>query len=158
MALPNYMNRILSDMHQFQKDNEITKQCITNVQYYYDIMNTKGFNVKAKPVIAIYSKLNGNEYITITVIHMVISYENGIILDPSYEIGSIQNCQYCDTIKGLIELLSTYPSPLTKEYIASIITQFVKFKKIADDINQDKFTICDKDFYHNQHDYIKGLR
>lgn len=157
MALPIFMNRILSHMHQFQKDNEITKECITNVQYYYDIMNTKGFNVKAKPVVALYSKLNGNEHTTITVIHMVIEYENGIILDPSYEISSIKNCQYCDSIKVLIELLSTYPTPLTKEYIASILTQFIKFKKIADDINLDKFIICNKDFYHNQHAYIESL-
>lgn len=157
MALPNYMNRILSHMHQFQKDNEIIGQCITNVQYYYDIMNTKGINVKAKPVVALYSKLNGNEYTTITVIHMVIEYENGIILDPSYEISSIKNCHYCDSIKVLIELLSTYPTPLTKEYIASILNQFIKFKKIADDINLDKFTICNKDFYHNQHAYIESL-
>ena len=61
MALPIFMSRVLSDMHQYQKDNEITKECITNVQYYYDIMNTKGFHVKVKPVVALYSKLNGNE-------------------------------------------------------------------------------------------------
>jgi hypothetical protein len=151
------MKRVLIGMHQFQKENEITKECITNVQYFYDIMNTEGLCVKAKPVFAIYSIINEMQYDTIVVIHMVIELKNGGIIDPSYEISSIDDCQYCDNTKTLIKTLSTYPSPLSKEYITSAITKFLKFKNLADDINANKFIICDKEFYHNQHDYITTL-
>lgn len=148
MSLPKFIDNLLSNMHYYQKKNEIKKQCITNVQYCYDSIISQGFNAKAKAVIAIY-KNNEEQYIS--TIHMVIELDNEIIIDPSYEISSIQECYYCDTIKRAIQVLSNNFKP--QEVISNMIKLFLQFKQIENEINTNKFVICNKDFYNNQHNF-----
>lgn len=147
MSLPIQAKALLYKMHQFQKDNKITKQCITNVQYFYDCIKASGFNVRAKAVIAF--RMNNMD--VYTVIHMVIDFNNQFIIDPSYEISSDNSYHYFDTIKGIIDFTTTNDILFEKKCITDIVNKFLKFKKFEDQINTGELVICDRDFYHNQH-------
>ena len=51
MNITTRISNIILSMREYQKENNITKQCITNSQYLYDIikMNSSN-NVKTKAV------------------------------------------------------------------------------------------------------------
>jgi hypothetical protein len=135
-------------MIEFQKNNNIKGQCITNTQYLYDHINHNFSNIKhkAKAVICV---TNNNNIIT-CIVHMVIIIDNNIY-DPSYEIISLNNLSYYDNIKTIISVLPH----VSKEMISKTFTGFIKFIELADKINKGGLLVCDKDFYNNQADYVE---
>jgi hypothetical protein len=142
---------ITSCMYKFQKLNNITKQCVTNVQFLYDIIKIKYSNVKVVPVIVLSKNLNQTNLVDGHLI-LVFEHEN-ITIDPSYEIKILKNVHYYYKIKELIK--DTDVTNDNKYIIKKIIDTFLKFQKLADRINNNEFIICNKDFYNNQADYIQ---
>jgi hypothetical protein len=147
---------ITSCMYEFQKLNNITKQCVTNVQFLYDIIKIKFPNVKVVPVIVLSKNLNETYLVDG---HLVLVFENekNIIIDPSYEIKILKNVHYYYKIKDLINDLDNLfeTNYYKKNLLKKNIYTFLKFQKLADKINNNEFVICNKDFYNNQVDYIQ---
>lgn len=145
-------------MRNFQKENCIKNQCVTNVQYLYDcIKNNESINIsiKIKPVIVV--SICENRCIAG---HLVLSiYEDNeeIIIDPSYDVFSIKNKYYYDNIKSFTENCCDKSNSESKVFAQNIISTFMKFVKLADQMNNGKFLICDKEFYNNQADYIEKI-
>lgn len=139
-------------MHKYQKENNITKQCVTNVQYLYDIFKcnvNEYFTFEAVPVMCIGIR---NDAIIIVKGHLVFKIEDRII-DPSYEIDSLENLHIYDNIKLFIDALSV--NEALHDFVKKdIITTFLTFKSFADQINSGGLVITDKDYYNKQADYV----
>jgi len=145
--------KIIKLMHQYQKDNNITKQCVTNVQYLYDVFKcniNEYFTFKAIPVMCI--GYRGNDIIIVKG-HLLLKLEDRII-DPSYEIDSLDNLHIYDNIKMFLDALSV--NEALQDFIRKdVVTTFLTFKSLADQINSGGL-VTDKDYYNNQADYIEA--
>jgi len=150
------LSLIMALMHEYQKTNNVKKECITNTQYLYDCMkaNFPASNARAKAVICVKTdeKNESNTFI----VHMVIMV-NERIYDPSYEINSLENVVYHDNIKKLISSFDNIKDIPTsaKQVLSNTFTQFIEFTKKEDEINNNGLLICDKKFYNDQADYIE---
>ena len=143
-------------MIKYQKDNDIKKQCGTNVQYLYDFMvgsnprKSHYSSVKAAPVIAVYNDYEKNEsHVWGGHVVLVTTHKNGSEerIDPSYEVVR-RRPEYYNTINdyklagGIVN--------------RDLITNFIDFTKIADNINNpDVYFVSERDFYNNQADYVE---
>jgi hypothetical protein len=146
-------NNIIDSMREFQKINNIKSQCITNTQYFYDTLkNNTSVNAKAKAVFAVSNDEETDTWLVIN--HMVITIDE-TVLEPSYEVYSLKNVKYYDSINHFLSLFQNPNEQITnlKEYL----TKFIKFVKMAERINNDEFIITDKEFYNKQADYIENL-
>jgi hypothetical protein len=141
------MDQLLKAMWDYQKENGITRQCLTNTQYALDCIkaNSLGVKAEAKAVIAVSIHEDVCEVIYG---HLVVCIDDWI-LDPSYEIKSKPNVKYFDSIKSIKRCIDI---PLDKDNIKD----FIKFIKLADLMNTtDKAYVADKTFYNNQADAVE---
>ena len=147
------VSEIALSMRDFQKNNNIKKQCITNTQYLYDCIKPYT-NVKAKAIFVV----STDTEIGISVIvegHLVVSNDNAII-EPSYDIFCLKNKIYCDNIKDLMNTCKDKIN-LTNMDIKRLVCKHIIFIKFAEQINNGELIICDKKFYDDQADYIENL-
>lgn len=158
MEITKKLGKLILAMREFQKRNNIQKECVTNVQYLYNVIKQfTSSGVEAKPVIVINCNGDSVKYI----VHMVLVIDNDVMVDPSYEIFSLQNAHYFDNIK---DLLSNFPLEYVqeniefKETLADTIKAFNTFIRLANQINSGELTICSKDFYEKQANYINSLQ
>lgn len=140
---------IINEMREFQKNNNITRKCITNAQYLYGILKSNTNNkIYTKAVILVCNNEEGTPVINPA--HIVVMIDD-ILIDPSYETFSLYNKKYFDNIKEFVECCSFEEPDMVKQ----IITHFLKFKPCENRINSGELYITDKDFYNNQADYIE---
>ena len=142
---------LVKAMHSYQKENGITKECCTNVQYLIDQCRSMFLNkVEARPVFMTYIE---NEECKVWNGHVILYVEGVGLLDPSYETSHLQNTNYFGSIT---DLLSMFPSiKEDKQFCLSSIQNYLTFQKLADKINTpSKCIIITKEYYHSQHDYV----
>jgi hypothetical protein len=143
------VNKILEVMLEYQRINNIEKQCTTNTTIMYDILRCCGMkDVKVRPVIVIGTR---NKILTIVKGHIVIDIGNDEFIECSYDVSIIEDAQYVDNIKDLIFILPNIPPDFKKEIIKSALD----FQKIANDINNGEFFINSREVYHGQLNYIE---
>lgn len=150
-------------MIEYQKANNITRQCLTNSQYLYDCLtkNKVGKKVVAKAVIVItWNYADEGENIknwNIVSNHMVIvltTEENKeMVIECSHEIASMENKMYYDNVKSLMENCSDKESK--KKIMENLnLEAFVDFIKTAEMMNNDKLVIACEKNYEAQADYV----
>ena len=154
------IDNIILSMMEFQKENNIKKECVTNTQYLYDIikMNSSN-NVKAKAVLVFAHYIDENGIPTWISIggHLVVQIDdNKTVFDPSYDIFCLENKSYFDNIKDFMDFVTIYGN---KNFIniKKLILEHIQFIKIANRINNGEFRCHDIQFYNNQADYIENL-
>lgn len=157
MELSILISNIILSMREFQKENNIKKQCVTNVQYLCDTikMNTRG-NVKAKAVL-VFSSDNETETAIFVGGHLVVVLDDDTIIDPSYDIFCLKNKSYFDNIKDLVDMFDNKVQLKSKIDIKKLVCDHIHFMKLADQINNGEFLITEKKFYNEQADYIEKL-
>jgi len=131
-------------MRHYQCENKTVGKCVTNTQYLIDCIryNLPHLSAKAIPAIAKSGAL--------LTIHMVVTI-NGRIVDPSYEICSMDNVQYYRTIGDLASKVDVGTGDFTKR----LLSEFIVFTKLADRINnKEDIVITDKEYYDGQADFI----
>ena len=122
---------IILSVRKYQKKNNIKKQCVTNCQYLYDIikMNSNS-NVKTKSVIA--CSVNYEENTTIVISgHIIVVLDDETIIEPSYDIFSLENVSYFENIKDFIRAFEDKNVLKTKFDIKKILNDHIKFKKMV---------------------------
>lgn len=142
-----HFEEIVSVMHEYQKTNNITKMCLTNVQYLYDSMNSSGIKVKPIAVIVLIPDKE-NEILRICN-HVVLKYNNKIV-EPSYEIGSLENTLYYEDYSKLPEYLKN-----DRETIKKTLKNHIDFINYTKRMETGDFIITDKDYYNKQADYVE---
>ena len=147
MSDPPTIPQIIKCMSEYQRDNNITKQCVTNCMYIYESIYRSGMSVQAKAVIAILR----DEYATgICSGHIVLTSPNGTIIDPSHEITSHANVVYLNTITELKKEVDVPP-----ELCRQIIKDVLDFTLIAEKMNSGICIISDEMHYNKQADYVE---
>ena len=84
----NYIKRLVSHMHLFQKQHNIKGECTTNCQYLYDCIRNSfpHINVTIRAV-CVLSKCQTNYAYTVGHLVIVLNInKNKYLFDPSYEI------------------------------------------------------------------------
>ena len=79
-------NDVVKYMFEYQKNNNITRQCMTNVQTLFSIIKNSFPNTKTKvePRIVL-SENPETGKMSLTTIHFVLVTGDGKVIDPSYE-------------------------------------------------------------------------
>jgi hypothetical protein len=163
------ISNIILSMREFQAKNNIKNQCVTNTQYLYDVIrkNTTN-NVKVKAVIVASSNNETNTFFCVGG-HLVVELSGPdelITIEPSYDVFSLKDKSYFDNIKDFTNMFKDSNNNydydkeqkiIVTDLIEQSIRHFIKFKKLAEQINNGELLICDKEFYNNQADYIETL-
>ena len=157
MNITTRISNIILSMREYQKENNITKQCITNSQYLYDIikMNSSN-NVKTKAVF-VFSDKNEEDACIFISGHLVVVLDDDTMIDPSYDIFCLKNTSYFDNIKDLMNIFDDKVLVKTKFDIKKIIRDHIHFMKIAEQINNGDCVITEKEHYNRQADYIEKI-
>lgn len=147
---------VMAHMLNFQSQNLITRECMTNVQYLYDCIKMSSPNNRAivKPVMVINHEGRTFQFIAA---HLVIELDNGQLLDPSYEVFSLKNSRYYDDVENM---LGRFDKSGRKEFIqnyGNTFDDFKKFNEIAKQMNSGQCLIHDKKFYDAQADYVEKM-
>ena len=162
---------VLKYMLEYQKNNNIINNCITNTQYFRDAVvgiegdAVLGMEVKVLPAICI-SRRSYDDFV-INTCHLCCVL-NGAIIEPSYEIanlGKVYKTGYYHTIKDFMNCPFNNIKwrkrhgigfKLSKEQI----TRFIKFTKYANDMNDNIALLTsdseNKDYYNKQADYVEN--
>ena len=152
------ISNIIHSMREFQKDNNVKKECITNAKYLYDNMKMYGFNVKTKAVFVIsFNDEIGN--FTFVSGHLVVVLDDETILEPSYDIYCLKNISYFDTLKDLNEMFNKDQIINFKKQFdfKKILNDHIDFKKYSEKINNDQFDELEETLYYNtQADYVEN--
>jgi hypothetical protein len=138
-------------MRKYQDENGINGRCVDNVQTYYDILKPYlKDKIKVKAVFVVI--VDTIKKVLITATHLIILFDDTIV-EPSYEYSKIKDTEYYDTIANFKE--RCFKCDDLKKIYKERITTFLKFVKIADEMNQGIFRITDKAYYHNQLNFIE---
>lgn len=157
--------KIVLEMREYQRINNIVNKCVTNTQLLYDMMSDFGIkNIKVDAVIAIRPPDLEIPQVKICAGHLVIMIDD-VLIDPSYEIYSMPNKLYVHNIKELSEYLKSYndiqSQNTLKNSIEYCIDHHLRFKTHANKINNgikyaddDYYSKLKKHLLHKFKDYI----
>jgi hypothetical protein len=140
----------LDNMYAYQKKHNIKKQCITHTQLLYDAMNHSNLPVKAKAVIVYHIEND----VGVATVHMVVEREDGVILDPSYDIHS-KKADYFQTFADANKIFTKMNNGLSKK---DFVTIWLKFINYADMINNGMAIVADSEYYHKIADYMDTVK
>ena len=152
LILDKYLEFIL----KYQKNNNITRHCITNVQYYRDHLKIEGYSPVVKPAICISTKNNNTN---INFAHLVIVINNTSIIDPSYEFKILKDKLYFHSIGNFIKYCKNniiYNRVLEMYNLKDELDKFVNFIKYAKDINNNKLRVVCPKYYNKLADYVEN--
>lgn len=157
MELSILIGNIILSMREYQKENNIEKQCVTNVQYLYDLIKLSSTSdIKTKPVFVF--SINYEEGTAIFVGgHLVLELDDGTIIDPSYDIFCLKNKSYFDNFSDFINSFDDKNILKTRIDIKKLVKDHLDFKKLSNQINNGNFIITEKEHYKKQGNYIEKL-
>lgn len=142
---------VLFAFHHYQRENNITEECVTNVSTFIDIIKQLIPNkITAKAVVCLGRNDEKNEAYIICG-HLVVDIVGLGIFDPSYEIHKLKNTKYCESFKALDGAYKT------REDSKKHLKEHLEFIKIAERINNGEFLIHNQEHYDKQLDFIEKM-
>ena len=147
-------------LRKYQKDNNIKGQCITNCQILFDLYNNNikpliDLEIKVKAVM-VACNFEDLQATGIVQGHLILDLD-GELIEPSYEIFIFPKPIYFDNIKRFNDCVKWNEATSKEEEIQNkkdTFSKFLDFKKLADEMNEGKFTIVDLEYYNNAIDYL----
>lgn len=133
--MDNKLMQLLKKMNDFQEQNNITEECLTNAQFVYKfIKNNQLGECNVRAVIVVIN-INENKKI-VCCCHFVVEFENKII-DPSYEYNKYPNAIYYTNYNKFIEAEFNIEDKIYfGEYTKmKYINKFLKFYKLEIEVN-----------------------
>jgi hypothetical protein len=145
--------KILKEILEYQRINNIVNKCVTNTQMLYNMMSDFGIkNIKVEAIIAIRPPDLELPQIKICCGHLVIMVDD-VLIEPSYDIYSMTN-NYVRNVKDLVDYLKDYYKPdELKEKLQFAIYNYLHFKKIADNIN-NRIEYDGGEYYEKLRDHL----
>jgi hypothetical protein len=149
------LGHIIVAMREYQKQNNIEKQCITNVQFVFDMIKKIKLIGDVKAQAAIIVSLGETRMIAG---HLTIILEDGSIVEPSYDMFSLKDAMYFSNIKDFLLQVTNKEDKDAKLKMKEILNMHLIFVEIAEQMNNGKFVIGDDEsFYIKQMDHIEKL-
>lgn len=144
-------------MREYQKQNNVKNQCISNAQYLYDFIKVNTtHDVKTKAVI-VYSHNDQEDSTTIICGHLVIVLEDGTIIEPSYDAFNLKNRLYFDDVEDLLNFFDNRSGFESKVDVKKFMCDHVRFVKMSEQINGGKLLVSNGEHYNKQADHIEKL-
>ena len=134
------VREIVNCMLDYQKENKINKQCVTNIYYLFFQLKEKFKSIKAKPVIC----FNNNT----TYIHMVLGINDNEFIEASYEFTIKENIEYYFSVDEILKVYS-----FNKETIEALKQDFNDFIIMSEGINNNN-SCCNKEYLNNLDSYM----
>jgi len=142
------INKVRDAMLEFQKNNNIKNECVTNCIIMRDYLKCLNIDdVKVKSVIVIGTR---NKQRVINTGHLVIDIGNDEMIECSHDVNSYENDTYIDKLKNLFYILPN----LTKNQKKEAIENTLSFKRYENLLNNGEFCVTSK-VYHEQLNYIE---
>lgn len=153
---------ILNWMMEYQKENNISKMCMQNVQYFCDCANASGTRHRARAEAMIAAKMVGDGDSFVVAGHLVAvltDTETGkeTMVEPSYEIRNIRGLTYMRTISDFVQWcddIGVPPHSLHSEGITHYLRKHMHMVKIAERMNGGDLCITNKEEYDAQADFV----
>ena len=142
-------------MLDFQKEHNITNQCVSNSVFLRDFLKSRGLNAKVKAVFS--EHFVEEEKRMVLTCHMVVEIEEQKLVDASYDIFRY-NATYMDNISTIMKRLkTTMNSDIIKEGLSmkEVVSRFIEFIKDAEKINNNEKSFVNE-YMIKQLKYIKN--
>ena len=151
--MDNKLMQLLKKMNDFQEQNNITEECLTNAQFVYKFIKNNQLgecNVRAVVVaININDISEAKDKKIVCCCHFVVEFENKII-DPSYEYNKYPNAIYYTNYNKFIEAEFNVEDKIYfGEYTKmKYINNFLKFYKLEIEVNlTNKIKRLNEEYY-----------
>jgi hypothetical protein len=150
-----FVSEIILGIREYQEVNKIKEKCITNTQYLHTTMKKIGVANSFKAVAVITASYDKDNNVTkIFAGHMVLTMDETLMIDPSYEVFSLPQKTYFYTIKELTDFISLFKKEVRGGFnLKEIVTTFMRFRKYADAINNGEF-VSDEKYYEELENYL----
>ena len=135
--MENKLMQLLKKMNDFQEQNNITEECLTNAQFVYKyIKNNQLGECNVRAVIVVINEKNKK---IVCSCHFVIEYDSKII-DPSYEYNKYSNAVYYTNYNKFIETEFNYQDKIYfGDYTKmKYINKFLNLYKLEIEVNLTK--------------------
>lgn len=144
-------------MYDYQKENNVKKCCIQNVQFLYDTIKINFPYADVEPKAVIVVVLDSDDGKTIKTYNHMILYDKILnkVLEPSYEVGHLEYSNYFDTFNTLIESMKNKNYLIPTDDVKFILEHHMNFCKFANQMKKGKLCITDKKIYNEQADYVE---
>jgi len=144
------LKMILDAMMKYQKENNITRECVTNVQFLYRIVKTNfpELSVKAIPIIYFNDfRTQSGDFndIRIQAGHLVLEIEGMGFIECSYDM--LDRLKTSTVYKTVKECVENEPFFANKEAKKMLIEKVLYFQKIANDMNEGETMINDFNYF-----------
>lgn len=153
-SIENYLIRdIINVMLEFQKSNNVKGECLANVSYLYSSIKASfpALNPVVKSVIVYGFNEDGNDGLISG--HVIIQIGD-LLYDPSYEVISLKDKLYFETLTDMKSILNFDTCEDGNQMMKWSIEKMIKFHKFADEINYGEYLITDKVYLNNMADYV----
>jgi hypothetical protein len=151
------LNKQIAAMHEYQKANNISRECITNVKYILDCLPVKSKNIQDTIVNAFIVVGKNKETNDLVVIsgHLALVIDDQII-EPSYEIEELTQKQYYKTYEEYTNFLQNH-NILVEHDINEVQANHQKFIEIAEALNKNDYDRINDTYYDEQANYVDKL-
>jgi hypothetical protein len=152
-------------MHEFQKNNNISRACITNTKYVMDCLGAKiATHLNVRPIAAIVLGQRPNyeekEYNVIDG-HVTLMIDDEV-LEPSYEVESFSAVKYFFNYDSYAEFIKTFGTVTYTDLYdetkpgrpEKIEDEHKKFIKIASGLSEYTYDNIEHEYYCAQAQYV----
>lgn len=152
------VSALLECMCQYQKENNVERECMVNTQLLLDILRgCKITGAKAKACMCTGLLLRGEEQVQVCVDKHFVVEIDGEVFDPSYCINKLKDRSYYYNDIGFInfmneEIKTGNPGNWQGKLVS--IKGYERFKQIAEKMNTGEDVACGLPHYKNQLNYI----
>lgn len=151
------MQNIVLQMMDFQHFNKIKGARNTNAKCMHDILKKMSPTEKIEVYPAIVTSYN-KESESGVVVHLIVLAVEGpessqVMLDPSYDVFSLENKRYYLNIKEFVDAIEN-PEKKQNE-LKSLARDFLLLAEIAKQINEGTFDMFNRELYEKQTEYVK---
>ena len=132
------LTAILTKMYDFQREHDITQQCLTNAIFLHSYIkkNMSGYDCRLKAVLVVE---NTTPNLMIFCSNHMVMEINGRLIDPSYEYHKLANPIYYDSYQDCmdktfnvyidVEKYGPYKGTFSKKKYLNSFNRFVKIEQ-----------------------------
>ena len=146
------MENIVLQMMNFQHFYKIKGACATNAKCMSDYLKKTYPDKKIEVYPAIVTSDEGVRVHLIILADELEEQANAKLLDPSYDVFSLENKRYYLNIKEFVDAIEN-PADKQNE-LKSLGKDFMKYLDCANEINQGKFENFNAELYNKQTEYV----
>ena len=149
------MQNIVLHMMNFQHVHKIRGARNTNTKCMYDILKTRCPTIEVLP--AIVTSYNNDDAaqssVVVSLVILVTEGEEKILLDPCYDVFSLENKHYYLNIKEFVDAVAE--SEQNRDKLKTVAMDFLLLMETAKQIGDGSFDQHNRELYEKQMEYVK---